>query len=111
MHQALGGVMAAQAVEQVGGEEALVRPQGGGVPLRVVGVVDGDEGGFAAHGQAHVATSQVGVDARTQFADGLPLLLAVGLGHSWRFPDPLDAHLVGELALAFFHRTADGCRG
>src|SRR5215472_16729781 len=49
VQQAAGGEAVAQAVEQALGEEALLRPEGGGVPLVAIHVVDGDEGRLAAH--------------------------------------------------------------
>ncbi len=55
MQQRAGGEAVAQAVRRVAGELALVRPEGGGVPFGAVRIVDGDEGGFAAHGEADVA--------------------------------------------------------
>ena len=43
-------------------------------------VVDGDEGGFAAHRQAHIALLEFFIDQMAEGFDFLPLLGRVGLG-------------------------------
>ena len=90
MHQPLWCVLLAHALEQLGGQPTFVRPQRGGVPFGAVRVVDGDEGRLAAHGQAHIAFEQVGIDLPAQRLDRPPLFIAVGLGDPRRFPDSLD---------------------
>lgn len=82
-------------------------PTRGSVPFGAVRVVDGDEGRFAAHGQAHIAFKQVGIDLPPQCLDRPPLFIGVGLGDTWRFPDSLDRHFVAELRLARFDQTTD----
>src|SRR6185369_736357 len=54
VHQAVWGVFLAQAVKDVGREEALGRAEGGRIPLGAVRVVDGDEGRLAALGQPDI---------------------------------------------------------
>ncbi|MDT4827529.1 hypothetical protein FQZ97_608780 [compost metagenome] len=70
-------------------------------------MVDGHEGRLAAHGQAHVAGGQVGIDARAEGADRLPLRVAVGPGDARRLPFAVDAHLVAERAFGLFDQAAD----
>ena len=111
MHQALGRIVLAQALEQLGRQATLVRAQGCGVPFGAVWVVDRDEGRLAAHGQAYVVLEQVAVDLPAQGLDRQPLFFGVGLGHPWRFPDALHRHLMGELAFARLHQPADGRGG
>ena len=108
MHQALGRVVLAHALEQLGRQSAFVRAESGGVPFRTVRVVDGDKGRLAAHGQAHVVLEQVTVDLPAQGLDRQPLLFGVGLGNPWGLPNPLHGHLVGKFALAGFHQATDG---
>ena len=73
----LGGGAAASSGG--GRQAALVRAQRGGVPLGAVGVVDGDECGLAAHGQAYVVLEQVAIDLPAGMALTLftPLWLVV----------------------------------
>ncbi len=59
-----GAKRVAQALHQVGGEPALRRADGGGVPLGAVHVVDRHEGRLAAHRQAHVAGRELAIDRR-----------------------------------------------
>jgi len=89
---------------------ALVGAERGGIPLRIVRVVDGHEGRLAAHGQAHVAFKQVDIDLPAQCLNRQPLVFRVGLRDSRRFPNPLDRHFVGEFALARFYQATDRCR-
>ena len=107
MHQGVRRIVRAQAVEQLGGQAALVRPHGGGVPLGIVRVVERDEGRLATHGQAHIAIGQLGIDLAADAEDVVPLLVAVGLGDPRRLPDALHAHVVRELALAFVEHPGD----
>ena len=89
-------------MKQVGCTDTLGRTHGGSAPFGAVRVVYGHEGRFATHGQAHIATNQIVIDAMPQRFDRGPLLIAIGLGNSRRFPDALDLHAVLEYALAFF---------
>ena len=100
VHQAVGGVFFAQAVEQFGGVEALGRAEGGGIPLGAIRVVAGHEGRLAALGQAHVHRLQLAVDGMAELFDFAPLFVAVGLGDARRFPDPGDLHVMGEFGFA-----------
>ena len=54
MQQAARRKARAQPADQLIGERALGRADGGDVPFRRFHVVDGDEGRLAAHGQAHI---------------------------------------------------------
>ena len=62
VRQSLRRVLLLEAVVELDGEAALVGPHRRGVPLRAVRIVDRNERGLAAHGQAHVARQQLRVD-------------------------------------------------
>ncbi|MNV12473.1 hypothetical protein D3C71_1030780 [compost metagenome] len=66
MHQPLGRVVLAHALEQFGGQPSFIRPQCRGIPLGAVRVINGHKGRLAAHGQAHIALQQVGIDLPAQ---------------------------------------------
>ncbi len=110
MHQTVGRVLVAHALVQLGRQRTLGRAQCRGVPFGAIGVVHRHEGGFAAHGQAHVAGLQVDIDLLAQRHDGLPFAIAVRLGDPRRFPDSLDRHDMGKLGLARLDQTTDGRR-
>ena len=80
MEQALVTLIRTQALQQFGGQPALVWPKRLGIPLGAVAVVDRHESRLAALGQAHVACDQVGIDLPPQSIDRLPLQRIVGLG-------------------------------
>ena len=107
MHQRLRRIVRAQPVEQLGGQTTLVRAQRRGVPLGIIGVIEGDEGRLATHGQAHIALRQIAVDLLAEADDRLPLLGAVRFGDTRRFPHPLHAHGMNELALTLVDQAAD----
>ena len=70
MQKAARSELIAQAADEIFGIEALCRPDGVGVPLRSVHIVDGDEGRLAAHGKAHVASLQAAVHLVAGLRDG-----------------------------------------
>ena len=107
VQEAACAVACAQPVHERGGQAALGRTQGVGIPLRGVAVVDGDEGGLAAHRQPHVTLLQLGVDGVAEVDDVAPLLVAVGQRHARRFVDARHRHVVRELDLAVVDRAAD----
>ena len=51
-----------------------------GVPFGAVHIVDGDEGGLAAHGQAYILRLKIGVDVMCYLLNPLPIRLGEGLG-------------------------------
>src|SRR5678816_2430559 len=101
MDQALGGVVLAQTVIEIGGESALASSQGRGVPFFAVGIVNGNKRWLPAHGQPHVASRKVGIDIVAKLLNGPPLCFGIGLGDPRRLPDARDRHFVGELHFAF----------
>ncbi len=105
--QAAGREAVAHAPEKAAGQATFGRPGGRGVPLVAVHVVDRHEGGLAAHRQAHVAGSQVGVDAIAERDDVAPLRVGVRLGDARILVDPRHRHLVVELYLARAHQARD----
>ena len=109
VREALRRIPLAQAPEEVGGAPALARPQRLGVPFGAVRVVERDEGRLAAHGQAHVAEREIGVDALAEAVDGRPLRFAVGFGDARRLVHARHRHAVLEAALAFVGQAADRC--
>ena len=97
-----------QAYQQVAGQGTLVVAEGGIVPLGRFHIVDGDEGRFAAEGQAYVARLEVGVDLAAERLDGLPLILGVGLGDARVLVDALDAIVKAEVHLALVGGPGNG---
>ncbi len=59
-----------QGVQKFSRQLALFFPQGGGIPLRALHVIDGDEGGFPANGQAHALGVKLFIHTVTQTVDG-----------------------------------------
>src|SRR5580698_7505465 len=51
-----------QAIQQALGERPLLGTQRRDIPLSSVHIVDGNEGGFAAHGEAHVSGADILID-------------------------------------------------
>ncbi len=66
MQQGAGGKLVPQPLDQLAGENALGGRDGGKVPLRTVRIVDGDESGLAAHGEADVVFGEVAVNGVAQ---------------------------------------------
>ncbi len=111
VHEAARRVAVLQALQQIEREAPLGGPQRGGVPFGAVAVVEADEGGLAAHGQAHVAGLQLGVHLVAQPQNGVPLRVAVGQGDARRFEEARDAHVVAEPHLGRLHHAFDGRGG
>ncbi len=82
-------------------------PSAADVPLRAVHVVDGDERGLAAHGEANVAGANVLIDAAAERLDALPLRVGVGQRDARVFVDARHRHLVRELHFALIHGAGD----
>ncbi len=108
VQEAALAVLVAQLVDKLLGIDALGGAQRLGVPFRRVAVVDGDEGGLAAHRQPHVAGREFAVHLLAELQHVGPLFVVVGLGHARRLVDARDAHLVVELHLALVDTAADG---
>ena len=89
VQEAAGREAVAQAADQPVGEAALHRADGLGVPLVALEVVDRDEGRLAAHGQAHVAGGERGVDLAAERVERGPGLVGERLG---------DARVLGDAA-------------
>ncbi len=77
-------------------------------PLGRVDIVNGDEGRFTAHREPYVPIQQVGVDLLTESRDGLPMFLAIRLGHPRRFKDPVNRHLVEEFSVTVIDKAGNG---
>ncbi len=107
VQEALRRPAAAQPFDQRFGQLPLFAPQGGGVPLLAVHVVDGDEGGLAAHRQAHVGRLEFAIDPLPQLLDRRPDLFRIGPRGARRFADAPDGHPVAEIDLAGVQRSAD----
>ncbi len=80
------------------------------VPLRGVHVVDGDEGGLAAQGEAHVLTQQLGIDLLPECLDLRPLLVGVRPRDARILMDARHAVLEAELDLCLLGRAGNRCR-
>ena len=63
-------------------------------------IIDGDEGRFAAHGQAHILGDQILVDLTAQGQDRGPLVVIVGLGDARVFVNALHRVVMMKLHLA-----------
>ena len=100
VQQRTGSEPVAQFVNKVHREPSFVRSECAGGPFGAIGIVDRNESGLAAHGQADVARAQFLVHAVTERDDFLPLLFAVRAGDARRFEDPVHGHLVREFRLA-----------
>ena len=103
-----GAEAGAELADELGGEEEFAGAEGGGVPFFAVGVIDADEGGFAAHGQADIAADERGIDLAAEGVDGVPLVVGVGESDARGFVDPLDGHLEVEGDIGWFDGTGDG---
>ena len=112
MHEALGCVTCAQACGECFGTRELVGPHGLGIPFGTVAIVDRDEGGLTALGEAYIEARQIIVDCAAQSMDGRPLRLGIRAGDARRLGNAGDLHGVRELDLAHFDGAADrGRRG
>ena len=80
VQKATPAIFITQLVHEFGGKAALCRAQRIGIPLGRVAIAHRDKGGLAAHGQAHVACHQLGVNGGAQRHDGGPLFFGVGFG-------------------------------
>ena len=96
MQQAAGRETRAQLSDQLVGQRALGRADGGDVPFRCLEIVDGDEGRLAAHGQPHVAFLQIGVDLLAEPVEPRPGFIRERLCDPRRLADALDVHLERE---------------
>ena len=107
VNEATRAVVIPQALDQRFGELALARAHRGGVPLRAVHVVDGDEGGLAAHREAHVAGPQRRIDLLAEGVDLGPLRLGVGKRHARGLEHARDGHFESEFHLALVNPARD----
>ena len=107
VQEAAGGEAGPQAPDQLVGEAALARADRLSVPLGGLEVVDGDEGGLAAGGEAHVLRPQVRVDALAERVQRAPGLVREGQRDARRFRDPGHRHRVVEGDLALVERARD----
>ncbi len=105
MGEARGSVALLEFPIKLRGDAPLVLAQRLGVPLRSRGVLARHERGLASHGEPHVGSGQILVDALAQCIDGGPLRLRIGLGDARRLPDALDTHGVLERRLTGVDRT------
>ncbi len=96
-----------ETLEQIVGTLAFVLAERESVPLRAVHVVDRDESGFAAQGQAHVVGVEIGVDLAAEGDDVGPGGIVVGLGDARVFVDTGDIVAEFELDLAAVGGTDD----
>ncbi len=99
VEHAVGREAFAQAADQAVGEAALGGADGAGIPLVGLEVVDGDEGGLAAHGEAHVVFGENGVDLVAEGIEAVPALVGEGLGDARVFGDARHLHVEGEVDL------------
>ena len=77
----------------------LVGPTASVFHSRALEVVDRDEGRLAAHGQAHIARRQLGVDLLAQRVERRPGFVGEGLGDARMLGDAVDLHVEVEVDL------------
>ena len=109
VQRAADGETLLQAFEQVARQFALFLAQCRGIPLGAVHVVDGNEGGLAAHGQAHVALLHFPVEQVPDGVDLRPLAVAVGFGHARVFVNARDLVVKVERHFGLGTGAGDGC--
>ncbi len=107
MQQAAGRQTAPQAIQQPLGQDALLRTHRGGVPLRAVHIVDGDEGRLAPHGQANVVGGKILIDSPAQRLNGVPLRIGIRQRDARVLMNARDGHLMGELYFAGVDASGD----
>ena len=96
-----------QFANEIVGKAALGRADRGDIPFRRFQIVDGNEGRLAAHGQAHVAGLQIGIDLFAELVEARPGVVGERFCDPRRLADPLDVHLEAELDLRESDRAAD----
>ena len=104
MNYTFGSIMLLQCQQKFAGQLALFLAECGRVPLGAFHVVNGNECGFATHGQPDIVGLQFLVHALAECIDCLPLIRRVGLGDAWVFMDARNAVLVKE------RHFTDACR-
>ena len=97
----------AQAPDEPVGEPPLHRADRLGVPFVRLEVVDRDEGGLAAHGEAHVVGDEEPVDLLPQSVERRPGLFRERLGDARMLGDPLDPHVEREFDLGEARQPRD----
>jgi len=107
MQQRSGREAVRQLAEQHTRQPALLGAQGQCVPFRPVHVVDGDERGLAAHGEAHVVPADVALDRLADLEQVRPLFLGIGLGGARRLAHARHCHRMLELDLGLLERALD----
>jgi hypothetical protein len=109
MHQTLWCKGCAQFLQEIAGQLEFVFTERCRVPLRAFHVVDGDEGGFSAHRESHVAALEDFIHLLAERVDGKPLFFGVGLGHTRIFMNTCDGIRIGKLDFADAGGTRDRC--
>ncbi len=107
MRQALRRILLPQPMIEFSRQRFLGGAHRGRVPLLAIRMIERDKSRFAAHRQAHIERIQVIVDGVTQFFNLFPLLFAIRLGDTRRFPDATYAHGVFEFHFAWLDHAAD----
>ena len=98
----------AEAADEGEAAGALDGSEGLDVPLRALGLVDADVGGFAAHGEADVVGEEVTVDVVGDLADAGPGLVGEGFGEAGGLVEAGDGHAVAEVDARLLDGAADG---
>ena len=109
VQEAIGRETVTQLFQQPASQLALGRTTGSHGPLGAIHIVDGDKGRFTAHGQAHIARTQLLIDGVAERFNRLPLFFGIGLGDPRILVDARDVHLEAELGLALVGIAGDRC--
>ena len=107
MEQGAGSPAGVQFGQKIDGEPAFVGTESAGCPFGAVGIVDRNEGRFAAHGEAHIARAEIGVDDVAESGDLVPLLFRIGPGDARRFEDAMHGHAMAKLGFAFLEHAGN----
>ena len=108
VQEAAFAILVTQFLHQFGGVAAFGGAEGIGVPFRSVAVAGSDEGGFTAHGQAHVTGDQFGIHLIAQGHHVGPLLIGIRFGDARGFVNAGHAHVVAEGHFALVHAAFHG---
>jgi hypothetical protein len=96
MDEAAGRDLLAEAADQGVSTGTLGGTDGVGVPLTALEIVNGHEGGFAAHGEANIVLFQHGVDMLAKGVETLPAGIGKGVGDARMLGDARHLHVERE---------------
>src|SRR6188474_1935167 len=87
MNQTSGAVALSNPMKQIRRQSLLIRSLCGCIPFVAVGIVDGNKGWLATHGETHVTFLQIGIHYTPQKVNRVPFLFGIGLRDARSLPD------------------------